>query len=356
MTGAGERRDHRIVVVGGGVVGARVARELLTPLADGSVPGVAPVLLTRRPERRTQLADSFGRDVAVRLVAGSGADVIKAVRAPSTAVVVIARASGEHLEIADAAVTAGRHVVSTSDDPAEVAGLLAVSGRAREMGVSVVAGAAFSPGWSCLLASHASGLLDVVDEIHVARHGAAGPACARQRLAALRGTATEWRDGEWVTRPGFSGRELLWFPDPIDAKDCHRAELAEPALLVPAFPGVQRVTARLAANRRDRALAPFPVWLPPPGEGGIGAIRVELRGAVDGERSTVVYGALDRPAIAAGAVAAVTALRLGGVLPDAPGPAPGATGLAGAGAVLATLHELARRGVRAATFVGDEHH
>src|SRR5690606_16774886 len=116
---------------------------------------------------------------------------------------------------------------------------------------------AMSPGLSCLLVRHAAGTLDQVDEIHVSRHGAAGPACARQRLRALRGTAVDWRDGAWVRRPGFSGRELSWFPDPIGARDCYRADLAEPALLVPSFPGVQRVTARLAASRRDRAFAPF---------------------------------------------------------------------------------------------------
>jgi hypothetical protein len=139
--------------------------------------------------------------------------------------------------------------------------------------VSVVAGATMSPWLSCLLAAHGATLLDRVDEVHVARHGVAGPACARQRLRALRGTALDWRDGEWVRRPGFSGRELNWFPDPIGGRDCYRAELAEPLLLRPVLPDAQRVTARLTASRRDRALAPFPVLLPPPVEGGLGAIQ-----------------------------------------------------------------------------------
>ncbi len=155
---------------------------------------------------------------------------------------------------------------------------------------------------------------------------------------ALRGTAVDWRDGAWVRRPGFSGRELSWFPDPIGARDCYRADLAEPALLVQRFPGVQRVTARLAASRRDRAFAPFPVLVPPPDEGGIGAIRVELRGELGGERRAVVYGALDRPAVAGAAVAAVTALHAGSS-------GTGASGLAGVDDPLPVLVELARRGV-----------
>ena len=112
----------------------------------------------------------------------------------------------------------------------------------------------------------------------------------------------------------------------MGGRDCYRAELAEPLLLHPALPTAQRVTARLAASRRDRALAPFPVLVPPPVEGGVGAVRVEVRGERGGERATVVYGALDRPAIAAGAVAAVAAIEaLGGHLPA------GAGGLASAG-------------------------
>ncbi len=336
MSGAG-----RIAVIGAGIVGVRIARELLSPGADGTTsPGV--VLTTRRPARREQLARSFGSDARVLLDDGAGVEL------PSDiSVVVVARAAGDQLDVVAAQLAAGRHVVSTSDDPDEVRSMLDLSGRARAAGLRVVLGAAMSPGLSCLLVGHGATLLDRIDEVHVARHGVAGPACARQRLRALRGTALDWRDGEWVRRPGFSGRELNWFPDPIGGRDCYRAALSEPLLVQPAFPTVERVTARLAASRRDRALAPFPVLLPPPVEGGIGAVRVELRGDVDGGRGTVVYGALDRPAIAAGAVAAVAALEVAAGRLQ-----PGAGGLAGSGRHLEMLGELARRGVRAAVFEG----
>jgi hypothetical protein len=300
------------------------------------------VAVTRRPERRDQLARAFGRDATVTLDEGTGVALAGAVR-----VVVVTRAAGEHLDVVRAQIEAGRHVVSTSDDPDEVAALLELGDWARAVGVSVVVGAAMSPGLSCLLAAHAATLLDRVDEVHVARHGVAGPACARQRLRALRGSALDWRDGDWVRRPGFSGRELNWFPDPVGGRDCYRAELAEPLLLHPAIPSAQRVTARLAASRRDRALAPFPVLVPPPVEGGLGAVRVELRGERGGERTTVVYGALDRPGIASGAVASVAAIELlGGHVPA------GVAGLAASGRHLPMLVELARRGVRAAAFEG----
>ncbi len=334
--------DGGIAVIGGGILGARVARELLTPTATGAAAVGGVSIISRRPDRVATLSASFGPSAQVIGAPDGSAPVGAGVRT-----VVVARAAGEQLEVARAQLSEGRHVVTTSDDPAEVEELLALDPLARDAGVRLVVGAAMAPGLSCLLVRHASELLDHVDEVHLSRHGAAGPGCARQRLRALRGTALDWRGGEWVRRPGFSGRELSWFPDPIGARDCYRAALADPLVLVPALPGVTRVTARLAANRRDRALAPFPVLWPPPVEGGLGAVRIELRGDREGRRETVVYGVLDRPAIAGAATAAVAALAL-----SAGDQGSGASGMAGMARCTPMLVELARRGVRAAVFEG----
>jgi hypothetical protein len=335
---------RRIAVIGAGILGARITRELLGPRAFGREQAVRVTTVSRRPDRLTVLRNSFGNEVQMLSDQTGGALLDEDVTT-----VIVARSAGEQFAVAREQLVAGRDVITTSDDPVEVQQLLEMGPLAASLGRTLVVGAAFAPGLSCLLASHASVLLDRVDEIHIARQGAAGPGCASQRLRALRGTARDWRDGEWLKRPGFSGRELCWFPDPIGARDCYRAALADPFLLVPAFSEVTRVTARLAATRRDRALAPFPVWLPAPAEGGIGAVRVELRGVRSGQREWVVYGALDRPAVAAAATAAVTALWV-----DSGGAAPGATGLAGLGATSELLGELALRGVRAAVFEGSQ--
>src|SRR3546814_1708122 len=102
-----------------------------------------------------------------------------------------------------------------------------------------------------------------------------------------------------------SGRELCWFPDPIGAEDCYRAELPDAVLLVPHFPLVDRVTARLSATRRDRITAHLPMLRKPHPEGLVGAVRVEVRGRRDGVQDVNVLGAPDRPAVASGAVAAL---------------------------------------------------
>jgi len=155
------------------------------------------------------------------------------------------------------------------------------------------------------------------------------------------------RDGAWVKRRGGSGRELAVFPDPVGSLDCYRAALPDAVLLHRAFPGAQRIAARQAANRRQRLLALLPMLRRPHPEGRIGAIRVEVRGRRGGVVVADVVGAIDRPAVAAGAVAGLAARWcLTGRIP------PGAAGLAEVVDPVPFLHQLAEHGVRAAVFEG----
>jgi hypothetical protein len=214
---------------------------------------------------------------------------------------------------------------------------------------TVVMGAGFAPGLTCILARHAASWLDTVEEIHVAKLGTGGPSCARQHHDALAQRTLDWRSGGWREQAGGSGRELNWFPEPVGGADCYRAALPDPVLLHASFPQAERITARIAATRRDRFTARLPMLRRPHPEGLIGAVRVEVRGRVDGRYDTHVLGVLDRPAVAAGAVAAVAALRLGqGDL----GLGPGSHGLGAIGDPAGFLHQLAARGVRAAAFGG----
>jgi hypothetical protein len=102
---------------------------------------------------------------------------------------------------------------------------------------------------------------------------------------------------------------LCWFPDPIGPADCYRAALADPVLLHRAFPQASRVSARVSATRRDRLTARLPMLAPPHAEGDLGAVRVEVRGALaDGARETIVVAAVGRTGDLAGTVAALYAV------------------------------------------------
>jgi len=331
-SGSGVSR-FRIAVLGVGAVGARCARQLV------STPSVSAVLL-RDPDRtRTG-------EVLASLAETSVTDSLGIDDPTDADVVVLASPAGTQLAAARLHLGRGAHIVATTDDVDEVNGLLSLHDEAVGLGRTVVVGAGFAPGLTDLLARHAAAAFREVTEVHIGKVGTGGPACARAHHRALAGTAIDWRDGEWLHRPAGSGRELAWFPDPIAARDCYRAALPDALLLAPEFPGVSRVTARLAATRRDRLTSRLPMLRRPHPDGGPGAVRVEVRGTTAGGHDAVVMGAMDRPAVAGGAVAALAAVRVadGGALRT------GAAGMAGLFDPLPFLTELAERGVRCAVF------
>jgi saccharopine dehydrogenase-like NADP-dependent oxidoreductase len=324
----------RILLHGAGAVGSRAARQLVEADEVEEVIVVGGSAL-----RRAALVEASGEKARD----GGDEDLPDA----DVDAVVLTGPAGTHIEPARAHVDRGHAVVSCGDAVEDVQALLALDPAARERGVAVVPGAGFSPGYTCLLARHGARQLDRVDEIHVARSGTGGPSCARQHHSALAGTALDWRDGSWQPRRAGSGRELCWFPDPIGAADCYRAELPDALLLVPTFPGVGRVTARLAASRRDRLTAHLPMLRRPHPEGLVGAVRVEVRGRRGPAQEVVVLGALDRPAVATGAVVALaTRWAVRGDL------GPGAAGLSALDDPVPFLNELAGIGIRAAVFDG----
>ncbi len=269
----------------------------------------------------------------------------------ATQIVVLAGA-GPHAETATGLVRRGVHVVSTSGAVADVRGLLELDDTARDTGSSVVVGAAAAPGLSGLFARHLASALAGCDEIHIAVHGTAGPACAHEHHRSLRGWAIGWHDGTWIERPAGSGRELCWFPEPVGARDCYRAEMPDPWLLHRAFPDVDRISARRSATRRDRFTARLPMLSPPHREGGVGALRVEVRGRdSSGARATRVIGMAELIGTAAAAVA--------GAFVDLVAAGDASPGVITAGdADLPTdwlLAAVARGGVRLQAFTGIPH-
>jgi len=327
----------RVAVVGLGATGSHLARQLAEPAVE-----------------RITLHDPDDRRVAAvrgAIGAGAGGGVEVATGRPDPAdppdVVALAGPTGTHFDLARALLDAGSHVVSTSDDPVEVEQLLALDALAMERRRSVVVGAGFCPGLSEILARFAADQLDRVGGISVATAGTGGPACARQHHRALKRDARDWRGGHWEIRRGGSGRDLAWFPDPIGARDTYLGALASPLILQRTFPDAERISARVAATRRDRFTIRLPMLRRPHRDGGPGGIRIEVRGRSGTSVETLVYGVMDHPSVAAGTVAAVAALAA------AREQAPlGANGLARWDEPAALLTELHRRGVRAATFTG----
>ena len=280
-------------VIGAGVVGSRVAETLrLFSHSQIYICDREQVLAQRLAAR---LADN-----------NTKLNVVDRHDLNSMKVVVIAGPS-PHLAIARELVSSGVSVVSTSDDIADCLNLLSLSKLASTHNATLVVGAASSPGMSGLLVRQVAESFDTIDEVHVALHGTGGPECARQHHRALAGQAIGWHDGEWLRRPAGSGRELCWFPEPVGAYDCYRGVLPDPLLIKRAFPQLDRVSARVSATRRDRVFSRVPMLIPPQAEGGMGGLRVEVRGMKNGGRLVDVVGVAERVGQVAGVVAAVTA-------------------------------------------------
>ncbi len=321
----------RLAVVGLGAAGTHAARRLQSHHPD-------TLSLFDIDERRV-LAALEHHDLAEcrpGTALGVGADVV-----------ILATPAGTHASLARAIVREGRHVVSISDHPGDVTALLELGPEAAGRDCSVIVGAGFAPGLSCLLARQAADLLDVVDLVSVAKSGTGGPACAREHHRAMKHSGQEFHHGDWVVRSGGSGRELVWFPDPIGARDCYRADLPSPVLLQRVFRDANRLTSRVSATRRDRFTSRLPMLRPPHADGGPGAIRVEVRGRRGPSVETIVYGVADHPSLAAGTVAAVCAVDR--ATSDRPA---GAFGLAEHPARVDLLRALRAHGMRVETYEG----
>ena len=282
-----------IGIFGAGVVGARVAESLSIESQTSIAVYDSSQIVAQRLERRLSETNSL----------------IKATNRSELhrAKVVVLAGPSPHTPVAKEFLGKGVSVVSTSDDIADCLNLLSLSELATENEATLIIGAASSPGMSGLLVRNLSKAFDSIDEVHIALHGTGGPACARQHHRALSGQSIGWHDGEWLRRPAGSGRELCWFPEPVGAYDCYRGELPDPLLIKRAFPELVRVTARVSATRRDRVFARLPMLIPPRAEGGMGGLRVEVRGTKNGERVVDVVGVAERVGQVAGVVSGCVA-------------------------------------------------
>jgi saccharopine dehydrogenase-like NADP-dependent oxidoreductase len=283
----------RALVLGAGAVGTKVAQQLLSSNTVDKI-----LLRDIAPEKLGIASKTLGSRVEVEhfpFPQNMDADVV-----------VVASPRGTQLEAVKKAISLRRPTVIVSDGLSETVSILNLEKEAFELGVPVVVGTGFAPGLSCVLSAYGKTLLEQTEEIHVSKMGTGGPACALVHHRALSRMSFGWREDKWDKRLGGSGRELLWFPEPVGPQDCYHAALSDPILLHNAFPDVSRISAKMAATRRDRFTAFFPMLTPPHNEGGIGAIRVELRGTKNGVQENIVLGVSEHPASAAAAVTALT--------------------------------------------------
>jgi hypothetical protein len=318
-----------VLLVGVGAVGTRAARQLV------DTPSVERLLLADTEEDRVrEVADALGEKA--QLAKFTPGDSIPA----GVEVVACAVPTGVDHAVIAASIAAGVPCATADDDHDAIEAARSLEPNARAADVAVVTGCGLAPGLSDVLARHAASMFDGLDEIRVARTGWAGPSSVAAVRHARRASVRAWRDGTWREEHPH-GETQVWFPEPIGARDC-RPVTGAAAVLVDDFPGVPRVSVLLGEPpRRTFLRRQFG------DDGQWGAARVEIWGRRDGVSECVVYGVVERTAVAAGAVLAVATIRL------AAGEGP--SGVHGLGAfqdARGILADLASRGVKAAIFEG----
>ena len=227
--------------------------------------------------------------------------------------VAVALPGAATLAVARAAVSAGRPVAAVADEEVAIAALLGPRRRGAGRGqLRWSSGCALVPGLGDVLARHAANALDAADEVHVARVGAAGPECvaalAPDRGVSVRssGTTAAWRSERRL------GPQLVWFPDPVGAWECECVAVGRRAHARRSARCAPRVgSSRGAAGAQRRRGVPRP----PAARRRVGRRARRGVGLARRRREAIVYGVIERPAVAAGTVLAVTAARLAGLLP-----------------------------------------
>ena len=338
-------------MVGAGAVGRRAARQLI------ETEGVERLLIADQAAHEArEVAEAIGERAEV-ILHTPDRPIPEGVDAVAVSIGGVAER-----RVAERALEARIPVACAADDLETVTALLELDDAAAEAGLRIAVGCGLAPGLADVLAAHAAAGLEVVDEVHVSRSGQAGPACARSFEQGSRGNAPEWRNGAWVQERAGTGRQLVWFPAPVGARDCRRARSGQAALLVDAFPRLQRVTYRAdavvpagrfgalpnlsvmgyLARGRPRRRDPDGPW---------GGVWVEVRGRRGRGEEVLVYGAVDRMPFASGTILGVATASIAGLVAGAQ-KRMGAHGLAALVEPVPFLAELARRGVTAATFEG----
>lgn len=321
------------LVVGAGAVGTRAARQLV------DTPGIDRLLIAdREAAQAKEIADALGAK-ATAIDYEAGLAIPNDVDVVATAVA----ADADHA-IVTAAIASGVPLASCTDEHDILEQLNALDLNAKSAGTTIAVGCGLAPGLSDVLARHAAATFDEIDEIRVARTGWAGSASVATVRHERRALAHTWHDGGW-REARTQGETLVWFPEPIGGRDC-RTVTGGTGLLVEAFPKVPRISVQLGEPpRRSWPKRQF-------GDAGDwGAARVEVWGKRTGGHDCVVYGIVERTAVAAGTVLAVVAARLGGAL-DGRLERPGVHGLGSLLEPVPFLAELSQRGVRAAVFEG----
>jgi saccharopine dehydrogenase-like NADP-dependent oxidoreductase len=328
----------RIAVIG---AGDSASRRLSANLLERE-PSLSLLVIDADAGRAQDLAASLDAQRCTSAGMGTGAgSLASAVAGVDAALGFLGSDTDLEVLVASGAIEAKVPYMSACEMAPAVEALLGLDEAAQEAGSIVVPGFGWTPGVTNLLARLGAEALDEVRSIRVAwMSSAIGEGTEATTLRAVRsfsGSVAVFEDGGWHRKPGGTGDETVFFPEPLGWRKVHLCSGAEVLTLPRSIPGVRNVVVmagvsevvadRLArglsglfplapSRRRERLAALTRPLLPAAGRlRGSGArtwaaARVDVRGIRDGTETVRTFGVLDQPANLAVAPLEAAALML----------------------------------------------
>ncbi len=152
-----------------------------------------------------------------------------------TEVVLNATYMRQNVQVTDAAITAGVHLVDLGSYYPETLRQLGQHERAIMRGSRIVPGCGVAPGLTNILARHGADRLDSVEAVrmysYITHPMWTSPGIVVTRFDASVGTSVVLEGGRLVERPSFSGEEAHVFPEPYGEQEVHLVPHPEPVTL-----------------------------------------------------------------------------------------------------------------------------
>ena len=141
----------------------------------------------------------------------------------------------QNVQVTDAAIAAGVHLVDLGSYYPETLQQLERHAAAQAAGSRIVPGCGVAPGLTNVLARLGADQLDAVDSIamysYITHPMWTSPGIVVTRFDASTGTSIVWEDGRAVEHPSFTGEEQFTFPQPYSEQEVHLVPHPEPLTL-----------------------------------------------------------------------------------------------------------------------------
>ncbi len=232
-----------ICVLGGCGDMAKVALELLASESDVTSVTIADIHL----EKAKQIAEKFGLKFSPKFVdAKDTSSLIDTIKEHHVALGFIGPFYMFEKSIIDACIQARVPYVSICDDYDAYLSAITLHEKAKNAGLTIIAGLGNSPGITNLLAKKGYQSMEKPERIEINWAGGSdediGPANVKHVLHIFSGYTLQWRDGKEVKIKTGTERKIVEFPEPMGKLPVYITGHAESVSIPRNLPGLKYVS------------------------------------------------------------------------------------------------------------------